>query len=125
METNQEPTPLATKGSSLEHAKLVDGVLLLLGALPVCRVWKNATGAVKTPTGFIKFGLKGSADILGITSDGLMLAIECKSGNAKLSKQQLAFRHMLDMMGGRYYVCRDAEDMYEVINSLKLPEVIW
>lgn len=116
---------LPAKGSSLEHAKLVDGVLLLLGALPVCRVWKNATGAVKTQTGFIKFGLKGSADIMGITSDGIMLGIECKSGKARLSKYQLAFKHMVDMMGGRYYVCRDPDDIYEVINSLGLPEVIW
>jgi len=116
---------MANKGSSLAHAELVDAVLLRLGTLPVCRVWKNATGAVKTPTGFIKFGLKGSADILGLTSDGKLLAIECKSGSAVLSKHQRMFQRMVTKMDGRYLLCRDADNIHKLIIGLNLPEVIW
>lgn len=111
-------------GSSAEHSRLIEEVLGLLGARSDVRLWKNATGVGKSFAGnTIRFGLKGSADILGITSDGRFLAIECKTGKARQTKQQRAFMAMIMRMGGRYLLCYDAQDVVDEINSLHLPTV--
>ncbi|HUS87837.1 MAG TPA: hypothetical protein VMW91_00460 [Desulfosporosinus sp.] len=115
---------MANKGSSAEHSALVNETLTLLGVRPDIRIWKNATGTSLSAAGsFIRFGLKGSADILGITSDGRFIAIECKTGNAKQSKFQRAFESMILKMGGRYILCRSADETLEKIKSLALPPV--
>ena len=76
--------------------------------LPYCRVWPNNTGVGRDMSGerIIRFGLKGSPDIIGIYK-GLFLGIEVKTGNAKQSKDQKNFQRMVDMVGGLYVLCRD------------------
>lgn len=82
----------------------------------------NNTGLARalTHAGRVKFGLKGSADILGITSDGRFLAIEVKTGSARQSPHQLAFEGMIKMYGGRYRVIHTAEEACQYLDSLKL-----
>jgi len=55
--------------------------------------WRNSTGAVKIGTGrFMKFGKKGSSDILGILPGGRLLCVECKAPkNGRLSPEQKQF----------------------------------
>jgi hypothetical protein len=57
-----------------------------------------------------KYGLKGSADIIGILKNGKFLALEVKTGKATQSKQQLAFAAMIQKYGGHYFVCRSVSD---------------
>ena len=66
--------------------------------------------------GFFSYGLKGSADILGILRDGRLLAIEIKSGQARQSKVQKNFEKMINDFGGVYIVARSPE---EALNSVK------
>ena len=88
------------------HSKLVNELLLMIGRdFPNIRCWKNATGVTKVKTRVIKFGLKGSADILGIIKpSGKLLAIECKTGQAIQSKFQKNFENMILDFGGIYLV---------------------
>lgn len=115
-----------TKGSSSAHSRLVDEILSALGTRPDCRIWKNHTGTAVTsgrggqPSRFIRFGLKGSADILGITADGKFLAIEAKTGKARQSKQQIAFMKMIIVMQGRYWLVRHVDEAREKIDELRL-----
>ena len=40
--------------------------------------YRNNSGATKVGSRFIRFGYKGSSDIIGILPDGRFLAVECK-----------------------------------------------
>ena len=73
-----------------------------------CRVWPNNTGVGRDMSGerIIRFGLKGSSDIIGIYK-GLFLGIEVKTGSATQRKEQINFQKMVDSLGGIYVVCRE------------------
>lgn len=102
------------------HSQLVNDILLMIGAeFQSIRAWKNATGSTKIGDRFIQFGLKGSADIIGIVSpSGKMLCIECKTGTAVQSSQQKNFQKMIETFGGIYLVARDVQGLRD--NLLKI-----
>jgi len=103
-------------GSTAEHQDLVNEILKKYGAHQYLTIWKNATGMAFRGETCIKFGLKGSADILGIMKPyGRFIAIECKSGKAQQSAQQKAFQKMIIDFGGVYIVARSIEDVDNLI----------
>ena len=54
--------------------------------------WRNNIGAVQIAPGrFMRFGRKGSSDILGILPGGRLLCVECKALNGRLSGEQEQF----------------------------------
>jgi hypothetical protein len=66
----------------------------------------------------ISFGLKGSADIIGIIKPhGRFLAIEVKTGAAKQTAEQLAFEKMVIKFGGVYIVARSVDDVLKAISE--------
>lgn len=74
--------------------------------------WRNNSGAVKTESGFwLKFGLKGSSDILGICKNGRFLAVECKSDIGQLRDEQKLFRDNVMANGGLFIVARSTDDL--------------
>lgn len=80
-----------------------------------CYVWRNNSGALK-PEGSkrpIRFGLKGSADIIGLTPQGKFLAVECKAGRNKLTDEQIVFGERVKQKGGIYIVAYSVEEMRE------------
>lgn len=90
-----------------EHQELLDYVLFILGSTQLCRLWKVATGVghpLGRPDQTISFGLKGGADISGITRNGKRIEIEIKTGNARQNKDQLNFMAMIRRYGGIYSV---------------------
>lgn len=109
-----------------KHAAVVSEVLAAVGARTDCRVWSNNTGVGRglNHDGIIHFGLKGSADIMGLTSDGRMLCLEVKTGAAVRAKAQVAFSAMIQRFGGRYAVVRSASDARIYLDSLGLQEKI-
>lgn len=61
-----------------------------------------------------RYGLKGSADIIGILGPrGRMLCIEVKTGNAVTSPRQKNFRNTILERGGVYIVARSVLDAVE------------
>ncbi len=109
-----------------EHTRLVRAILAQLGALPDLRLWENKTGvarAIRGPDRLIAYGLKGSADILGILALevpgpgpddrqvlGRFLAIEVKIPPDTCSPQQLLWGQMVRSMGGAWIVARSVDD---------------
>lgn len=85
-------------------------VLRALGSRPDLRVWRNNTGAARTATGYVRFGLPGSSDLLGILLGGRFLAIETKAPGGRLSGPQQAFREMVTSMGGCYVLARSVDE---------------
>lgn len=93
-----------------EH-EIQQRILLKIGSMPNVRVWRNNTGSIKSEDGrFITFGLKGSADILGILKGGRFLAIEVKGVTGRQSEQQKNFENMIKSFGGVYILARNIDD---------------
>lgn len=100
-------------GSSVQHSQLVNDVLLRIGSRTDVRLWKNHTGQARSADGRrrLTFGIKGGSDLIGlIAPSGRLLAIECKTGKAKQSKEQKAFQAMVEKFGGVYVLARSVED---------------
>jgi hypothetical protein len=100
------------------ESDLLQRVLLALGSRPDCRLWRNNTGKLPDPRfgRWVSFGLKGSADILGILRGGRFLAIETKTATG-LRPEQRAFRDMVTAMGGLYVVARSVDDAVGAVEA--------
>lgn len=80
------------------------------------KLWKNTTGTAKIDDRFVRFGHKGSADILGIMMGGRFLAIEVKTGRAVQTVEQQTYQRIVEMMGGLYVLARSVEDVAEALS---------
>jgi hypothetical protein len=82
-----------------------------------CFAWRNNTGAMKTARGgFVRFGMKGSSDVIGCCPDGRFLAIENKSNGEPLSASQREFLQMVKARGG---VAATVTSLDEVVELFK------
>ena len=102
------------------HSRLVNEIMLAIGSRPGITVWKNATGYARSMDGerIISYGLKGSADILGICQGGRFVSIEVKTGSSKLKKEQLAFKRMVESYGGIYLEARSVDDVVKKLSEI-------
>jgi len=81
--------------------------------------WANATGAGTSPSGqWVRYGLVGSSDILGVVRGGLFIALEVKTGSGVQSPQQLKFESAVKAWGGRYFVVRSVDHALEFVKRM-------
>ena len=77
--------------------------------------WRNNTGATlsqyKGKARFLRFGVSGASDIIGILSDGRFLAIEVKTRTGRLSEKQQEFLDRINGAGGLGFVARSVQDV--------------
>lgn len=104
-------------GSTEAHQNLVKQILREIGSRSDIRIWQNSTGSVFKHNRKISFGLKGSADIIGITNHGKFLAIEVKTGQAEQTSHQKNFQKMIIKFGGIYILARSVQDVYDVLDQ--------
>jgi hypothetical protein len=90
-------------------------ILLDLNRLNLGRFWEQPTGAAYRGDRLIKYGLIGCADITGITTYGVRVEIEVKTGKATQSEGQVRFEAMIKKMGGIYCVALSSEDAIECL----------
>jgi hypothetical protein len=107
-------------GSAAKHNRLVTEILLAIGQRSDCRVWSNETGAAYRDGQLIRYGRKGSSDIIGLTSDGKMLCIEVKTGKASQQENQIFFEKMIKKFNGRYFLARDVDSVIKFLDDLCL-----
>lgn len=102
-----------------EHSNLLKKTLLALCKIPLTRAWQNQTGTARSFDGqrIIKFGLKGSADILGI-SNSVFIAIEIKIGSDKQRPEQINFQKMIEECNGIYFIVRNEDDIKTLVKRL-------
>jgi hypothetical protein len=103
----------------MTEAELQAEILLAVGSRPDCRIWRNNTGVGRTLSGqrVIRFGLVGSADLLGILRGGRFLAVEVKTAKGRQSEAQRNFQRMIESMGGIYVLARDVQTVVDVIDE--------
>lgn len=83
-----------------------------------CFVWVNNTGAYKPEKSnrYIRYGKKGSPDIIGVTPSGKFIGVECKRQGEKAKDHQLEFGEKITANNGIYIV---AHSMDELADALK------
>ena len=81
--------------------------------------WRNSTGAVQIAPGrFMKFGKKGSSDILGILPGGRLLCVECKAPkNGRLSPEQKQFIEDVTKAGALAIVVRGWTELDKALRA--------
>jgi hypothetical protein len=100
------------------HQLLVNQILCALSKFPHIRVWGNNTGTAMSfdSERIIKFGLEGSADILGIKGpNGQLICIEIKTGLGRQSESQKRFEKVITERGGIYIVARSVDDALKIL----------
>lgn len=103
----------------MTEAELQRAILLAVGSRADCRFWRNNVGVGRSLSGdrVIRFGLVGSADLMGILRGGRFIAVEVKTAKGRQSKQQKSFERMVRSMGGIYVLARSVEDVVEVLDE--------
>lgn len=102
----------------LKHDLLVNKVILSMSESGLCKCWSQPTGAAYRDGELIHYGIKGSADISGILTDGRRLEVEIKTGRAVQQKNQETFERMILKMGGVYFVARSVEDALQKLKAV-------
>jgi hypothetical protein len=82
------------------------------------RFWVNSTGTTQIDGRWVKFGLEGSSDIIGIIKpSGRFLAIEIKSEKGRQSEAQKKFESMIKSFGGIYILAKDCDGITSVLKD--------
>lgn len=108
-----------------KHKELTNKLLVYLHANYKGRFWENRSGAIKDATGrFQRYGLVGSADIIGYTEQGRAVFIEVKITPDKLSKQQIAFKEVCESHNCLHIVVKDTinESYFNLLTTKLLNE---
>lgn len=106
---------------AVTHTNLIKLSLIALSQNNLATAWQNDTGVGRSMTGdrVIKFGLKGSSDIIGITRSGKFLAVEIKVGKDNLRPEQLVFKDVVEKNNGKYFLIRNEDEINNMIWRLK------
>lgn len=87
-------------------------------------VWRQNSGAVRVGKRFIRFtSIKGVSDIIGLTSDGRFIAVECKrEKGGVLSPEQKMFLESVKRNGGIGIVANSLDTLISELkkNNVKL-----
>ena len=105
-----------SKGNGPE-APVLRGCLQYLQARGIFH-WRNNTGAVQIAPGrFMRFGKKGSSDILGILPGGRLLCVECKAQDGRLSPEQKKFLADVRELGALALVVQGWRELDEALRK--------
>lgn len=86
--------------------------------------WRNNSGALVVPGAgtharrFVRYGMKGSADIIGVCR-GIMFALEVKQPGRYPTPDQKAFLAEVTRCGGIGTVVRSVDDAMDIINRIR------
>lgn len=90
----------------MSETKIVQQILSALKQIPGVIAWRNNTGF----RGGVSFGIKGSADIIGVLPGGRALFIEVKTNSGKLHAHQERWLSSVERCGAAVLVARSAKD---------------
>jgi len=110
--------PTGDRGVTFTANQIISGLLLTIPVkIPGARIWRQNTGAAQTARGFVRFGLPGTSDLIGILPDGRFMSIEVKAGRDRLSDKQASFLAMINERGGIGIVARDVDEAIREIRE--------
>ena len=65
----------------------------------------------------MRFGLKGSPDIIGILSSGRFLGVECKSPKGRQTPDQVDFQRRCEAQYGLYVLTKSVADLEKALTT--------
>ena len=93
-------------------------IIARLNAIPGVFAWRINSGVANAGGRFVRFNsAPGCADIIAC-ANGRFVAIECKSENGRVSKDQEQFGHAIARAGGWYLVSHTVEHAVEAVEIL-------
>jgi hypothetical protein len=96
----------------MREAETQAAILKAYRGHPRIALWRQNTGAARIGSRFVRFGLKGAADLQGlIAPGGRALFVEVKSPTGQQSKEQIAFQRLIEKHGGIYVLARSVWDV--------------
>ncbi len=109
------------------ETQIVNNILLVLCSHPKYRgkvkVFRNNTGATEVGDRFIRFGEKGSPDILGmIAPTGRFLGLEVKTVRGKVSENQSRWHEEAVKYGAAVFVVRSLDEALRVVDAVLVEE---
>lgn len=121
------PAPVRT--FPVREIDIQQAILLAIGARSDCRIWRNnvgvATGANGRP---IRFGVPGSADILGtieiVPGLGRFTGLEVKAEHGRLRPEQIAWAAAMRSVGAACFVVRSTEEAKRALATTRLEALI-
>lgn len=97
--------------SNVKESAVLKSCLQWLAAKKIY-AWRNNSGAHKTEHGaYVRYGLKGSSDIIAITPQGRFVGIECKAPGKNLRPEQVAFRNEIVRNRGVFILAHSIDDL--------------
>lgn len=101
----------------IPESVVVGSCLSLLSIIGIY-AWRNNTGALQDKHGrMVRYGLRGSSDIIGILPDGRFLAIECKREGGRIRPEQKEFIAKINKNGGVGAIVHNTDELMAVLKS--------
>lgn len=101
----------------IPESVVVGSCLSLLSILGIY-AWRNNTGALRDKNGrMVRYGLRGSADIIGILKDGRFLAVECKREGGRVRSEQIEFLNRIKENGGVAGVVHNTDELMTLLKE--------
>ena len=92
-----------------------------LNTQPNIKVWRQNTGAsaytFKGKKRFVRFGIPGQSDLVGLTGGGRFLAVEVKSAKGKLTEHQAEYLNMVRKYGGIALCVSSLEELQDQLQE--------
>ena len=106
-----------SRKANTPESLVLDGCLRYLEVRGIYH-WRNNTGAVQIAPGrFMRFGKKGSSDILAVLPGGRLLCVECKAKGGRLSPEQKQFLADVRELGGLALIVRGWWELDEALRE--------
>ena len=107
---------------SVRESAVVAACLELL-AYRGCFVWRQNQGVMaatyKGKSRVIRFaGVTGIADIIGMTPAGQFIAVECKAGRNKATKEQEEFLERVRQRGGVAFLVYSSDQLLKELKAI-------
>jgi len=102
------------------ETKIVREVLSLLRDHHIL-AFRNNTGVARIGGRWVRFGVPGSPDIIGVLPGGRFLGIEVKTATGKEADHQRDFRERIELSGGVAIVVHSIEEALAKIKEYIRP----
>lgn len=104
------------------ESELVQRVRLAVSQLGV-KIWRNNVGVLRDRNGkFVRYGLcVGSSDLIGVSSTGKFVAIECKMPKGVVKPEQQNFIDQVKKAGGIAGIVRSEQEAIELFAQSYTP----
>lgn len=82
---------------------------------------RQNSGVARIGGRFVRFGWRGCSDLLGMMTDGRLLAVECKAPKGRLQAEQQEFLSLVRRFGGVAFLARDCRDVLRKLSAEARP----